>query len=138
MCAWLLHEFVGLWTSLDQTWFESVGTVTDHVLLPAFVMVAESWAGEGTDPSSTSRTNVSQPRPLPAGVAEPWESVIWLSPETSRLAGNVRTAVRGKPLRSACRAIVESLLLGRAPVTAVPFTATVEAPLCCIEVATVR
>src|SRR5262249_20762848 len=87
-----------------------------------------------------SSTSVSQPGPAPAALADPWVNVTVFEPATSRDAGKLNVASRGKPLRSAWRAMVESLLAGNDPVISavLPLTATVGRLPCCIAVETVR
>ena len=100
---------------------------------------ADSAAGGGAVVSSTSKMSVSQPSPLPAAVLPVLVSVTVFVPAASTAAGHCSTARRGRPLRSACRAIVESLFDGSEPASGgSPLRATVGGLPCCIELDTVR
>src|SRR5439155_22108722 len=76
---------------------------------------ADSAAGGGAVVSSTSKMSVSQPSPLPAAELSALVSVTVFVPAASTAAGHCSTASRGRPLRSACRALVKSLFDGSEP-----------------------
>ena len=82
---------------------------------------------------------MSHPIPFPPGAPLPRARVSVFAPTTRREVGNDRTVDRGRPLRLAWRAIVESLPLGIAPVMPAvePLTASVGLEPAVMEAATV-